>query len=82
MSKDTEPGPVDPATPGAPAGEGETISTEVPALLAGVRADRSVAMVADVSRAVATQLIAEGRVLVALPPAQPASIAITVQAAA
>jgi 23S rRNA pseudouridine1911/1915/1917 synthase len=64
MSKDTEPGPVDPANPGTPAGEGETISTEVPALLAGVRADRSVAMVADVSRAVATQLITEGRVLV------------------
>ena len=42
----------------------ETISTEVPALLAGVRADRAVAMVADVSRAAATQLIAEGRVLV------------------
>jgi 23S rRNA pseudouridine1911/1915/1917 synthase len=44
--------------------EGETISTEVPALLAGVRVDRGVAMVADVSRGVATQLIAEGRVLV------------------
>jgi 23S rRNA pseudouridine1911/1915/1917 synthase len=42
----------------------ETIATEVPALLAGVRADRAVAMVADVSRAAATQLIAEGRVLV------------------
>jgi len=57
VSGDSEPAPVDPAT-------GETISTEVPALLAGVRADRSVAMVADVSRAAATQLIAEGRVLV------------------
>jgi 23S rRNA pseudouridine1911/1915/1917 synthase len=45
-------------------GGGETISTEVPALLAGVRVDRGVAMVADVSRGVATQLIAEGRVLV------------------
>jgi 23S rRNA pseudouridine1911/1915/1917 synthase len=42
----------------------ETIATEVPALLAGVRADRAVAMVADVSRAAATQLITEGRVLV------------------
>jgi 23S rRNA pseudouridine1911/1915/1917 synthase len=54
----------DPPT-GAPlAGDGETISTEVPALLAGVRVDRGVAMVADVSRGAATQLIAQGRVLV------------------
>jgi 23S rRNA pseudouridine1911/1915/1917 synthase len=44
--------------------EDETISTEVPALLAGVRVDRGVAMVADVSRGAATQLIADGRVLV------------------
>jgi 23S rRNA pseudouridine1911/1915/1917 synthase len=44
--------------------EGEIISTEVPALLAGVRVDRAVAMVADVSRGLATQLIADGRVLV------------------
>ena len=44
--------------------EGEIVSTEVPALLAGVRVDRAVAMVADVSRGVATQLIADGRVLV------------------
>ncbi len=44
--------------------EGETISTEVPALLAGVRVDRGVAMVADISRGAATQLIADGRVLV------------------
>lgn len=44
--------------------EGETISTEVPALLADVRVDRAVAMVADVSRGMATQLIADGRVLV------------------
>jgi 23S rRNA pseudouridine1911/1915/1917 synthase len=42
----------------------ETISTEIPALLAGVRVDRGVAMVADVSRGAAAQLIAEGRVLV------------------
>jgi len=42
----------------------ETISTEVPALLGGVRVDRGVAMVADVSRAAATQLIAAGRVRV------------------
>jgi 23S rRNA pseudouridine1911/1915/1917 synthase len=57
-------GDPDPSS-GAPlAGDGETISTEVPALLAGVRADRGVAMVADVSRGAATQLIAEGRVLV------------------
>jgi 23S rRNA pseudouridine1911/1915/1917 synthase len=47
-----------------PTGAEETIATEVPALLAGVRTDRGVAMVADVSRAVATQLIAEGRVLI------------------
>jgi 23S rRNA pseudouridine1911/1915/1917 synthase len=42
----------------------EAISIEVPALLGGVRADRAVAMVADVSRGVATQLIADGRVQV------------------
>jgi 23S rRNA pseudouridine1911/1915/1917 synthase len=41
-----------------------TISMEVPALLAGVRVDRGVAMVADVSRAVAAELIAAGRVRV------------------
>jgi 23S rRNA pseudouridine1911/1915/1917 synthase len=45
-------------------GGSETISTEVPALLAGVRVDRGVAMVADVSRGIAAQLIAAGRVLV------------------
>jgi 23S rRNA pseudouridine1911/1915/1917 synthase len=52
-----------------PAGEPElaaeeTISTEVPALLAGVRVDRGVSMVADVSRGAAAELIAAGRVLV------------------
>ena len=41
-----------------------TISMEVPALLAGVRVDRGVAMVADVSRTVAAELIAAGRVQV------------------
>ena len=43
---------------------GTSISTEVPALLAGVRADRGVAMAANVSRAVAAELIAAGRVLI------------------
>ena len=43
---------------------GETISTDVPALLAGVRVDRGVAMVANVSRGVAAELIEAGRVLV------------------
>ncbi len=43
---------------------GEAISTEVPALLAGVRVDRGVAMVANVSRGVAAELIGEARVLV------------------
>jgi 23S rRNA pseudouridine1911/1915/1917 synthase len=37
---------------------------EVPPLLAGVRVDRAVAMLADVSRTVATELIVAGRVLV------------------
>jgi 23S rRNA pseudouridine1911/1915/1917 synthase len=46
------------------AGAEETISIEVPALLAGVRIDRGVAMVADVSRGAAAALIAAGRVLV------------------
>ncbi len=44
--------------------QGEVISTEVPALLAGLRADRGVAMVANVSRAEAAALIRRGRVLV------------------
>jgi len=37
---------------------------EVPPLLAGVRIDRAVAMLANVSRAVAAGLITSGRVLV------------------
>lgn len=43
---------------------GETITTEVPALMAGVRVDRGVAMVAGVSRAAAAALIDDGLVLV------------------
>jgi 23S rRNA pseudouridine1911/1915/1917 synthase len=45
-------------------GAGETVSAEVPALMAGVRVDRGVAMVAGVSRAAAAALIDDGRVLV------------------
>ncbi len=45
-------------------GAGESVTTDIPALLAGVRADRGVSMVANVSRAAAAQLIAAGRVLV------------------
>jgi 23S rRNA pseudouridine1911/1915/1917 synthase len=41
-----------------------TLVVEVPPLLAGVRVDRAVAMLADVSRAIATELIATGRVQV------------------
>ncbi len=41
---------------------GPVISTSVPALLAGVRVDRGVAMVANVSRATAAELVAAGRV--------------------
>ncbi len=44
--------------------EGDTVSTEVPALLAGLRVDRGVAMLAGVSRADAAALIRDGRVLV------------------
>ena len=51
-------------TTGSPDSETETISTEVPALLAGVRLDRGVAMVAGVSRAAAADLVQSGRVLV------------------
>jgi 23S rRNA pseudouridine1911/1915/1917 synthase len=52
--------------PGPSPGEaaGATVTAEVPALLAGQRADRAVAMVADVSRAMAASLIEDGRVLV------------------
>ena len=49
--------------PGTGTGWGR-ISTEVPALLAGVRVDRGVAMLANVSRAAAAELIEAGRVLV------------------
>jgi 23S rRNA pseudouridine1911/1915/1917 synthase len=42
----------------------QVISVDVPALLGGVRVDRGVAMVADVSRTAATELIAAGRVVV------------------
>ena len=51
-------------TAGSPGAETETISTEVPALLSGVRLDRGVAMVAGVSRAAAADLVESGRVLV------------------
>jgi len=51
------------AEPPDPAVTGETISAEVPALLAGVRVDRGVAMVANVSRGAAADLIDAGRVL-------------------
>ena len=42
----------------------EIMVTEVPALLAGVRVDRAVSMLANVSRNVATELITGGRVQV------------------
>jgi 23S rRNA pseudouridine1911/1915/1917 synthase len=42
----------------------QVLSLEVPALLSGVRVDRGVSMLANVSRSVATELIAAGRVLV------------------
>jgi 23S rRNA pseudouridine1911/1915/1917 synthase len=43
---------------------GETVSAEIPALMAGVRVDRGVSMVAGVSRTAAAALIDDGRVLV------------------
>ena len=51
-------------TDGTPSDEGETVTTEVPALLAGVRVDRGVAIVANVSRGTAAQLVSDGRVLI------------------
>ena len=47
----------------------ETVSAEIPALMAGVRVDRGVSMVAGVSRAAAAGLIRDGRVLVDGAPA-------------
>jgi 23S rRNA pseudouridine1911/1915/1917 synthase len=41
---------------------GEVLSVEIPALLSGVRIDRGVAMLANVSRTVASELIAAGAV--------------------
>jgi RNA-binding protein YlmH len=40
------------------------VTVEVPATLSGVRVDRGVAMLADVSRAVAAELVEAGRVFV------------------
>ncbi len=48
----------------SPSGVAETITTEVPALMAGLRVDRAVAMVANVSRSAAAELVEAGRVLV------------------
>ena len=45
-------------------GPAEGVTVEVPATLSGVRLDRGVAMVADVSRAVAAELVDAGRVFV------------------
>ncbi len=45
-------------------GPAEGVTVEVPATLSGVRVDRGVAMVADVSRAVAAELVDAGRVFV------------------
>ena len=53
----------DPGPPSPRAVE-ETITTEVPALMAGLRVDRGVSMVANVSRSVAAELVEAGRVLV------------------
>ena len=50
--------------PGEPVEAGETITTEVPALMGGLRVDRGVAMLANVSRSTATDLVEAGRVLV------------------
>ncbi len=44
--------------------EADVLAVEVPPLLAGVRVDRAVAMLADVSRTAAAELIAGGRVSV------------------
>jgi 23S rRNA pseudouridine1911/1915/1917 synthase len=57
-------GGLDGAEGGAGAHDQDVVTTEVPALLGGVRVDRGVSMVANVSRAAAARLIAEGRVLV------------------
>ena len=49
---------------GTPGDGGAVVITEVPALLVGMRVDRAVAMMANVSRSVASELVAAGRVLV------------------
>jgi 23S rRNA pseudouridine1911/1915/1917 synthase len=64
MSGNPEPGKVT-----ATGVQAETVTTEVPALLAGVRLDRAVAMLADLSRGAAAQLIAAGGVRVDGSPA-------------
>ncbi len=49
---------------------GEAVTVEVPSTLSGVRVDRGVAMLADVSRATAAALVETGRVLVDGVPAR------------
>jgi 23S rRNA pseudouridine1911/1915/1917 synthase len=49
---------------GGEAKPAQEMTVEVPATLSGVRVDRGVAMVADISRALAAQLVESGRVLV------------------
>jgi 23S rRNA pseudouridine1911/1915/1917 synthase len=49
----------------------ESLTVEIPALMSGVRIDRGVSMLANVSRTVATELIASGQVLL---DGQPVSV--------
>jgi 23S rRNA pseudouridine1911/1915/1917 synthase len=43
---------------------GEVVTSEVPALMAGIRVDRGVSMLANVSRSTAAELVSAGRVLI------------------
>jgi 23S rRNA pseudouridine1911/1915/1917 synthase len=45
-------------------GDGDVVTAHVPALMAGMRLDRGVSMLANVSRATAAELVGAGRVLV------------------
>ena len=57
--------------------EPERVEVTVPALLDGVRVDRAVAMLGDVSRAVAAQLVASGQVRVDGRPVTTRSVTLT-----
>ena len=52
------------AEAGPSSADGDVVTTDVPALMAGIRVDRGVSMLANVSRSAAAELVSAGRVLI------------------